>query len=170
VSINEIRLPATMIHDLYKNSLVEVNGEKAVIEATALVPAKFLGGNERNILILAKSSDAVIVNDRQLSFLTKLLEACKMNIGDVAILNNAEEKWMIGELKKRFHPKSVLLFGCSPASIQLPIEFPMFKLQDYGGTIFLIAPTLEELDTESNEGKILKSKLWVCLKTLFGLR
>ncbi len=168
MSLNEIQLPSIAISGLYKNSLVTLNEEKKIIIEPEAAP-KFLGGNKKNILILAKSSDAVFVNDKQLSFLTKLLEACKINIGDVAIVNNINEKLTISELKEEYHPKSLILFGCSPASIKLPIEFPIFKLQEFGGCTYLCAPTLEELDMDTNDGKVLKSKLWVCLKKLFEL-
>jgi hypothetical protein len=169
VSLNKIQLPSIAISGLYKNALVTLSEEKEIVETKTLTLPKFLGGNKKNVLILAKSSDAVFVNDKQLSFLTKLLGACKINIGDVAIVNNIKEQSTIGELKEEFKLKSLILFGCSPTSIKLPIEFPMFKLQEYGGCTYLCAPTLEELDMETNDGKVLKSKLWVCLKKLFEL-
>src|SRR5579871_1527730 len=169
MSLNEVQLPSISISGLYKNTLVTLTVEKKIIEAKTAIAPKSLGGNKKNILILAKSSDAVFVNDKQLSFLTKLLEACKINIGDVAIVNDIKEQFTISELKEEFHPKSLILFGCSPASIKLPIEFPMFKLQEFGGCTYLCAPTLEELDMDTNDGKVLKSKLWVCLKKLFEL-
>ncbi|MBS1974774.1 MAG: hypothetical protein JST13_10510, partial [Bacteroidetes bacterium] len=143
--------------------------EKKLVEIKTDAVSKFLGGNKKNILILVKSSDAVFVDDDQLSFLTKLLEACKLNVGDVAILNNEKEELVINKLKEQLRPKRIILFGNSPGSLKLPIEFPMFKLQQYDGSTYLYAPSLKELDVDTTEGKILKSKLWVCLKNLFEL-
>jgi len=169
MSLNEIKLTPLLMSGLYKNSLITLKEEKKNVETKTEASAKFLGGNKKGILILAKSYDAVFVNDKQLSFLVKLIEACKMNIGDIAIVNNASENLIISELKEKFNPRSIILFGCSPSSIKLPIEFPMFKPQEYGGCTYLYTPTLEELDTDTNEGRVLKSKLWVCLKKLFDL-
>ncbi len=169
MGLNEIELSSIVLSGLYKNSLVTLNEEKKVVETKSEAAPKYLGGNKKNILILAKSDDAVFVNDKQLSFLTKLLEACKMNIGDVAIVNHANNPMNISEIKKQFSPKSIILFGISPSSIKLPIDFPTFKLQEYDSCTYLCAPTLYELDVDSNDGKVLKSKLWVCLKKLFEI-
>jgi len=169
MGLNEMELPSIVLSGLYKNSLVTLDEEKKIVETKSEASSKFLGGNKKNILILAKSDDAVFVNDRQLSFLTKLLEACKMNIGDVAIVNHANNPINISEIKNQFSPKSIILFGMNPSVIKLPIDFPAFKLQEYDSCIYLCAPSLHELDVDTNDGKILKSKLWVCLKKLFEI-
>jgi len=49
------------------------------------------------------------------------------------------------------------------------MEFPVFKIQAYDQCTYLTAPSLEELVRPGDEGKLLKSKLWVCLKTLFEI-
>ncbi|HVM89228.1 MAG TPA: hypothetical protein VMT76_13650 [Puia sp.] len=169
MSFQEIHLSPLVLAGLYKHAVISLNEEKTITDTRTEPRAKFLGGNKKRILILVKSKDAVFVNDRGLFFLIKLLEACKMNIDDVAIVNNAENKLSITDLKKELQPKSIILFGCTPTNIQLPIEFPMFKLQEYDSSTYLYVPGLEELDTNTNDGKILKSKLWVCLKKLFDI-
>jgi hypothetical protein len=49
------------------------------------------------------------------------------------------------------------------------MDFPVFKIQAYDQCTYLPAPSLEELVRPGDEGKLLKSKLWVCLKTLFAI-
>ena len=169
MSLNEIRLPAFVIPGLYKNSLVTMDEEKISVEATAKPFYKFLGSNKKRITLAAHTNDSVFVNEGHLTFITKLLEACKMNIGDIAIVNNANEQIAISKLKKELNPKALILFGIGPTSIKLPIDFPLFKLQEYDGCTYLCAPSLDELDKDTNESRILKSKLWVCLKQLFEL-
>ncbi|HVS96112.1 MAG TPA: hypothetical protein VHE54_06485 [Puia sp.] len=139
-------------------------------DAPAEQPAlKFLGSNRRHFTILVQSPGSAFLPDDQLSFLTKILEACRMNIGDVAIVNAAAAPVTITALKQQLQPATILLFGMEPISIRLPINFPVFRLQPYDNCTYLAAPPLELLVQPSEESRLLKSKLWLCLKTLFNV-
>jgi hypothetical protein len=129
---------------------------------------KFLGDNQKRTTILVDSPETAFLPDDQLAFLTKMLEACKMNIGDVAIVNQAVSRADITGLK-RLSPTRILLFGPAPADIGLPINFPFFKIQLYDQCSFLWVPSLAQLVQPGEESKLLKTKLWVCLKTLFEI-
>jgi hypothetical protein len=76
---------------------------------------------------------------------------------------------VISELRSQLKPTTVLLFGLEPTAIKLPINFPVFRLQPYDDCTYLSAPALSLLVQNSEESKLLKSKLWVCLKTLFNV-
>jgi hypothetical protein len=130
---------------------------------------KFLGNNNRKISIVVNAPDTPFLPDDQLSVLTRMLEACRMNMGDVAIVNHAVTPIAIGALKQQLQPVFVLLFGPSPRDIGLPMDFPVFKIQPYDHTTYLTAPSLADMAQPGDESKLLKSKLWVCLKTLFGI-
>lgn len=130
---------------------------------------KFLGNNRRQITIVVNAPGSAFLPDNQLSFLTKILEACQMNIGDVAIVNAATVPVTVAELRQQLKPASILLFGLEPTAIKLPINFPVFRLQPYDECTYLAAPSLHLLVQLTEESKLLKSKLWVCLKTLFNV-
>ena len=138
-------------------------------EPSAEAPYKFLGKNGKKITILVQSPGTPFLPDNQLTFLTKILEACRMNIGDVAIVNTATTPVNITAIKQQLQPTVLLLFGLEPTSIKLPINFPEFKVQPYDNCSYLSAPPLTRLVQQSEESKLLKSKLWVCLKTLFNV-
>lgn len=138
-------------------------------EPAAEAPYKFLGKNSKKITILVQSPNIPFLPDNQLAFLTKILEACRMNIGDVAIVNTATAPVNIATLKQQLQPTAILLFGLEPTAIKLPINFPEFKVQPYDSCSYLSAPPLTRLVAQSEESKLLKSKLWVCLKTLFNV-
>jgi hypothetical protein len=166
MSLNTIELPGFIIADLFKNSLVAGN-EKKVVESANQSGYKFLGNNKKKITLVVSSPDAVFLPESHLNFITKMLEACKMNMGDVAIVNHASAPVVIGELKKQTEPSTLLLFGIEPTEIKLPISFPQFKMQAYDGCTYLFAPSLYEIDQPTEESKLLKSKLWLCLQKLF---
>lgn len=130
---------------------------------------KFLGKHLRKITILVNAPGTPFLPDDQLNFLTKILEACRLNMGDVAIINHAVAPVNITALRAQLQPTVILLFGLDPTSIRLPINFPVFKLQPYDQCTYLSAPTLDLLVQSSEDSRLLKSKLWVCLKTLFAV-
>ena len=98
-----------------------------------------------------------------------MLEACRMNIGDVAIVNQAVSPANITAIKQQLQPSFMLLFGIQPVDIKLPINFPLFKIQTYDQCTYLYASSLNELVSVSDESKVLKGKLWGCLKTMFEI-
>jgi hypothetical protein len=130
---------------------------------------KFLGDNRRATTILVHSPGTAYLPDDQLSFLSKMLLACQMTLADIAIVNAATQPVLIATLRQQLHPKAVLLFGLEPVQINLPINFPIFRLQPYDDCTYLAAPPLHLLVGQSEESRLLKSKLWVCLKSLFDV-
>jgi hypothetical protein len=145
----------------------------AKVTATAPVkpaePAayKILGNNKQYITVVVNSPNDVFVPEGDLQFLTKMLGACKLNMADVAIVNHATATVAIERIKLQLQPKYVLLLGVEPGTIQLPISFPSFKEQPYAGTTYLFTPALNELNQETEDAKVLKRKLWDCLKRMF---
>lgn len=172
--INHIKLPASVVADMYHSSLIE-SDEKPVDKLTddlaenkpARAPVwNWLGENKKNILVIVSYPDAVHLPDNDLSLLTGILGACKLSLGDVAVFNHHQlRKESYKELLAFFKSKIVLLFAVEPASFGLPMSFPHFQIQPFAGNSFLFSPSLKELEND----KILKSKLWVCLKRLFNI-
>ena len=132
-------------------------------------PYKYLGNNRRHIALLVHSPGSGFLPDNQLAFLTKILEACRMTLADIAIVNNAAVPVTITELRQQLQPKTVLLFGVDPTAIRLPINFPHFKQLNYDDCTYLSSPALDQLVPNTEDSKLLKSKLWVSLKTLFDV-
>ena len=171
MSLNSIKFEPTEIASLYKNSLVEINSKQVVDQPASSAEAKtttwkYLGENKKKTLIGVRHADAVIIPDKQLSFLTKLLAACNLNLADVAILNFQEHNSSeFNEILNYFKPKVVLLFDVGPGEFGLPMIFPQFQVQGYKDAVFVASPSLETIEPD----KSLKGKLWVCLKKIFNL-
>jgi len=163
MSLDTIQLPGFLIADLFKTPLIQPD---PVFKKDTY---DYLGKNLKNITIIVDSASAVFLPDHQLGFLIKMLEACRMTVADVAILNHGHSKVEISELKRQLNPTHVLFFGVEPTGIKLPFNIPPFKAQSYDNCVYLYAPGLEKLDLDTEEGKLLKSKLWVCLRTMFGV-
>ncbi len=172
MSLNSINLETADIALLYKNSLVEIREDQKAPSATTqkTIEAKsrwqFLGDNKKHTLVVVRYPDAIHIPDKQLSFLTKLLAACSLNLGDVAILNFKHyDSPDFNEIINQFKPKTVLLFGVEPGEFGMPMIFPQFQVQGYKDSVYVSSPSLETIEPD----KILKGKLWACLKKIFNL-
>ena len=172
MSLNSIKFEPTEIAFLFKNSLVEINAEQQVLKQTKIesdqitIGLKYLGENKKKTLVVVRNADAVHIPDKQLSFLTKLLAACSLNLADVAVFNfqdhNSSE---FNEILNYFKPKVVLLFDVEPGEFGLPMIFPQFQVQRYKDAVFVSSPSLDIIEPD----KSLKGKLWICLKKIFNL-
>jgi hypothetical protein len=175
MGLNNIDLPAAALADLYSSSLVET-GEITPAKKTATAPlpalpaetgkgTRSLGENKKNILIVVNNNEAVHISDNELTLLTSMLAACKLSLADVAIVNTNQQAASYKELLSEFSSKVCLLFAIEPSGFGLPMSFPHFQIQPFANCSFLYSPSLTELEND----KVLKSKLWVCLKRLFNL-
>jgi hypothetical protein len=174
MNLNHIQLPASVVADLYRNSLIETDQnspDEAVVFALKKPDKssnkwKYLGENKKNILIAVNYGNAVYLPDEELSFLTNMLNACKLGLADVAIVNrNNYEDINYKEMMAQFASRIIFLFGIDPVSFGLPVSFPHFQLQPFAGATFLFTPSLQECNNDA----LLKSKLWVCLRRLFSI-
>ena len=113
--------------------------------------------------------EVVFLQENSLQFLTKILGACKLNIGDIAIVNIEQFPTSFELIKKKLLPTICILFDVKATSIALPFTIPDYQIQKYGGCTFLMAPAIASFDGATNEAKLAKTKLWVSLKTIFNL-
>ena len=169
-------LPDFILADLYPNSLVLVERNETAQQEVAAPMIKaaqpqkwFLGNNGKKISILVKEPDAVYLNDDHLNFLTKILGACQLNMGDVAIVNTLQQPVKFSEIKKELDPEVGILFGVTSEDIQLPFTVPYYQVQPYGGTRFLLAPALTAYNEAAPDAKLEKTRLWVSLKKIFNI-
>ncbi|MBS1598602.1 MAG: hypothetical protein JST75_10295 [Bacteroidetes bacterium] len=171
MSLNKMQLPVSVIAGLFKHALVLSDKKNTEIEdRTGTKPAfNFLGNNLKNISLIVNSTRPFFLEDQYLVFFTKMLDACKLGINDVAIINHNINPVNVVELNEELNPKIVLLFGLEPTAIKLPFNSPAFKIQEYNNRQYLYVPSLEELSKDTEESKVLKSKLWVCLRKLFEI-
>jgi len=175
MELNNIELPVYVLSGLFTEVLVvadEVSPQtssyktKPSVSETSQQSKIFLGNNKKRISILVNYEKVTHLPDDELTFLIEILSACKLDIGDVMILNIFSLKgYEYKELFDAYKPATVLLFGVEPASLQLPVIFPEFQIQVFSNTTFLYSPPLREI----REDKFLKSKLWMCLKQIFSI-
>lgn len=181
MDLNNITLSPFMVANLYQNSLIESGNAPGVspVEKSAgiknhhtLAPdaenqkIKFLGENKKSILVLVKNPGITHLPDEDLTFLTGILNACKLTLADVAIINYENKPEITyQELSTTFSSRSMLLFDVDPQLIGLPMILPLYQILSFAGNSFLYSPSLKELTNDKAE----KTKLWASLKRLFNI-
>jgi hypothetical protein len=103
--------------------------------------------------VLVDNPGHTFLPEDQLAFLTKMLGACKLNIGDVAIVNMAANN-DFEQISSSLQPLKIISFGVAVNTQNMPN---------------IVAPPLKELIAESDEAKSMKARLWASLKQMFGV-
>ena len=174
MSLNNIDLPGIVIAELYQHDLVEAPGKtgRKEKETSAIKKAKktsihYLGKNEKHITILVHYPSDVFLPEEQLSFLSNVLKACGLNAGDIAIVNTAMRTVELETILEELETSELIVFSNIPL-LDIPSE--PFTIKKIGATTVLTAPTLENMNNDSEESKRQKSRLWACLKQLFNVQ
>lgn len=170
-------LPDFILADLFPSNLVLVEAARSQTvpapESSLKIPAHpakwYLGNNGKKITILVNEPGAVFLPEDGLDFLTKILGACKLNMGDVAVVNIAHHPTPITDINSTLKPNTCLLFDVSATEIQLPFTIPNYQVQQYASCNFLMAPSLSIYLGTDNTAKLEKTKLWVSLKKIFNI-
>ncbi len=180
MNADKIILPNFLIADLYKESLVDITdftvneqnvAKEPLPEVSNTFPEKikYYGENRKNITVVVNKSSTTHLNKEDLSFLSNILKACQLSTADIAIVNSAKQEVKYMTIKEQLNAGHILLFDVEPSVIGLPFKIPSFQVQNYAGCTIMTAPALSALDKQTQEGKLLKTKLWNSLKQVFGI-
>ena len=178
-NLNNLELNDELLASLYARSLVQLTPEQSAWQKNPVIegveeqtnilsetqPVKYLGNNEKRVLVLIKNKKIAFLPEEQLALLTKMLAACKMNIGDVAIVNMAETQ-DLQEAISQLLPEKLLAFG----ALNEDFNLPLFEIEMRDGAVWLNAPSLEELLQEKGKNPPLKTSLWNSMQQLFDLK
>ena len=166
MSLDNIQLPAIVLHDLYKNSLVDVDTTTVKNKNEKTSAIAYLGNNQKQVAIIANDTAAIYLPDEELNFLMGILSACKLSMADVALVNIAKTGAVsYTKIEEELHAGIILLFGVAPVQLQLPLQFPQYQIQKFNGQVYFAAPALTTIAADKGE----KTKLWSCLKQIFEI-
>jgi LytS/YehU family sensor histidine kinase len=166
MSLDNIQLPAIVLQDLFKNSLIDLNDGKASVQVAEVTAFAYLGKNEKRVTIIVNDTNTIYLPDEELNFLMGILSACKLSMADVALVNISKTLTInYTEIEEQLHAEKILLFGVTPSQLQLPLQFPNYQIQKYNNQVYVAAPALKVLQGDKEE----KTKLWNCLKQVFAI-
>lgn len=132
-------------------------------------PLSYLGSNQQHIAILVHYPNDKHIGEASLDLLSKILAACQLNLAGVAIVNTAHQTVNYSLLQEQLQSKVVILFGIQATQIGLPMQFPLYKDQNFANVLYLQADALDHMLPNTSESKTLKSHLWAAFKRIFNL-
>jgi hypothetical protein len=166
MSLDNILLPDIVLQGLYSKSLYNLETNKSALDDIQAGSISFLGNNQKKITILVNNDTAIYLPDDELNFLLGILTACKLSMADIALVNlykNAGLNYSI--LAEQLKAEKVFLFGLNAATIELPLQFPHYQVQQFNNQVYLSSLSLTEMQANKEE----KMKLWNCLKKIFSI-
>lgn len=168
---NNKTLSSFVIAKLYKDSLVLIEDKNEEIsgEINQDVNILYLGENKKNIAIFLYEEDAVHISDEGFQFLTSILNACNLNIADVAIINLKNQDLDINLINFQLNPTVCIVFGNIIKNILSENEIKLYSPTTINNTTWLHTIEFSMLQANSVNAKVEKSKLWVCLKQIFKI-
>ena len=191
-------LPAAVLVTLYKDSLVLPEKEikspedpekvmhtlagEAVIATTPVneksneqkpvapaAPLKYLGDHLKQIMIIVRDENAVHLNETDLGLLSSILNACKLTLADVALVNLAKQHFSLQDLLATLPSVLVISFEVTSAQLKIKLPTTLYKQIVLGETHLLFSNSLASMQGPEQHAKMEKSKLWTALKQLFQL-
>jgi hypothetical protein len=191
------KLPAAALVTLFKDTLVlpekEIKSveseEKAIItaigkeaiattpanevvnelESTIPVPIKYLGDHLKKIIVLVNDENSVHLNETDLGLLSSILNACKLTLADIALINIAQQPLALHEMLITLPSQFVISFDINSAQIKIKLPTTLYKPIVLGDTQILFSNSLQSMQGADQNAKLEKSKLWNALKLLFKL-
>jgi hypothetical protein len=190
-------LPAAALVSLFKDTLVlpekEIkspeNEEQAIItaigkeaiattaanevvneqKATPTPALKYLGDHLKQIVVLVNDPNAVHLNETDLGLLSSILNACKLTLADIALVNIATQPLSLHEILVTLPSQLVLVFDISTTQLKIKLPATLYKPIVLGDTHILMSSSLHSMQGADQSAKLEKSKLWNALKLLFKL-
>lgn len=149
-----------------KTSVNEVVNEQ---KATPPAPLKYLGDHLKKIMVIVSDPSAVHLNETDLGLLSSILNACKLTLADIALINTAQQPLSMHEMLNTLPSQLVLAFDISAAQLKIKLPTTLYKPIVLGDTHILFSTSLQSMQGTDQTAKLEKSKLWNALKLLFKL-
>jgi hypothetical protein len=167
MSLDKIQLPGFLYQSIFKNNLVIIKSKSTDKSSKKESKINFLGGNEKKIIFIGKDNQNKFLGDDQMKFLNDLLNACSLNMADIAFLNFRENNaFTYHDVTGQLSPKKILIFGVTTKELDLPFAIPFFQVQNFRDQLYMISPSLEEVQLN----KELKKQLWNCFQKIFNIQ
>ncbi len=164
MGFEKIQLTAEQIGELYSTHLVITGNEtKTVAPAVEKTGIPVKGKNKKHFVWVVNEPDFPFMDDADFQFMGDVINACKMNMDDIALVNLANGPVSFPSISEQLQPRYLIISAQNldwlPFSSEHYTFYPMNDFQLY----------CTESLTELRNDKVKKSKLWLALKQMLGL-
>ena len=169
------KLPNSVLVNLYKESIVlgiapvNVDKKAQTEDNSPIKPIQFLGAHQKKILILVQDTNALHLNEGDFDLLIAILNACKLTMADIALINLANTNYSLHQILTQAPSDMVLVFDIHPTQLKIKLPNKLYTPILLGTTQLLFSNNLSSMRGIDQTSKIEKTKLWTALKLLFKL-
>ncbi|GAA0539111.1 hypothetical protein [Chitinophaga japonensis] len=163
MSFEQLRLDPYLLAKIYTQPVIPGKSAPVATGQPAVPAAKYLGENQKNIALFIQNENEAYLNDDLFNLLTNILNACKLGMQDVALVNTAQAPGLPFPVwQQAINMRQCVVFGITPAALGLE-PLPAYQVHAAGGVQLLFSDPLERIAAD----KVLKGRLWNGLKQLF---
>ena len=178
-------LSAADLVNLYQEHLVVIQDHpiaaKAIVEAEIHTkpdpikidewkgPIKSLGEHLKKITVIVHDPNSVHLNEMDFILLTSILNACRLTIADVALINLGKQPVGLHQILQEYPSTLLLSFAVDATQLKVKLPNTLYKLTQLGETHILFSNALSTMQGTGIEAKQEKAKLWTVLKKIFEL-
>lgn len=165
MSFDQVQLDPYILARIFTQPIIPGKNAPVAAVPEGPVKVKYLGENQKNIVLFIQNESEAYLNDELFNLLTNILNACKLGMQDIALVNIAQYTAMPFAAWQGTVPmKQAVFFGITPASLSLE-SLPAYQVLQVSGVQLLFSDDLPAI----NQDKTLKGKLWNGLKTLLSV-
>jgi len=163
MSFEQLQLDPYLLAKIYTQPVIPGRSTPVATGQPAMPAAKYLGENQKNIALFIQNENEAYLNDDLFKLLTNILNACKLGMQDVALVNTAQAPGQPFTVwQQAINMRQCVVFGITPAGLGLE-PLPLYQVHAAGGVQVLFSDPLEHIAAD----KVLKGRLWNGLKQLF---
>lgn len=147
-------------HSIESRKYIESPEILPVVEEPVMAKSfKFLGGNQKSVLILVNDQTFDVSSEQGRELLRKIVKAIDLSTPDFALVNYAGYHGVsFNELHSFFKPQLMLAFGVEAGHLNLNITWQN-EIILHQSTRMIFAPNLHLLDTDTPAKKALWANL-----------
>lgn len=164
MSLKEVSLDPFLIAGIYRQPLIKAKPVPAEISSREEKPVPSLGNNRQRWLLVIHNPEEAYLNEEIFNMLLKLLNACKLTLDDIALINTAHlPETGFSLFRQQFSPRKMVLFG--QALAEITGDHPKNKAWEENGIHFLRADSLNDMYRDQS----LKMPFWNALKDFLSV-
>ncbi|RAJ87438.1 hypothetical protein CLV59_101189 [Chitinophaga dinghuensis] len=165
MSLEDLQLDPYFLAKLFAQPLIPGKTPEAAPVQKPLPKVKYLGENQKNVALFIQNESEPYLNDELFNLLTNILNACKLGMQDVALINiSSQPEFTFRDWQQSLKIKQAVVFGIAPQQLSID-ELPSYQLFTLGESAVLFSDHLQIIGTD----KALKARLWSGLKQLLTI-
>jgi hypothetical protein len=165
MSLEQFQLDPYFLAKIFTQPIIPGKSMPAEAAEKVVPKVKYLGENQKNIALFIQNENEAYLNDELFNLLTNILNACKLGMQDVSLINVfSAPSLTFPDWQTAVKIERSIVFGIAPEQLGLS-DIPLYQLVTVNGTTLLFSDELSLIGSD----KVLKARLWAGLKQLLGI-